>query len=81
MLSTSNRLYQQIQVRIQESKEKMKHVLSRRESYRERGTKSAKLYFQIKLLKHLSPYYQYSFSWFVNLFQLNIHCFAQALAQ
>ena len=58
----------------------MKHILTRREHYKAKGSKSAQLYFQIKLLKTLSPYYQFSFSWFIDLFRLNIHCFSQALA-
>ena len=65
ILSTSNRLYQQINQRIEESKLKVKEILAKRDNYRAKGSKSAKLYFQIKLLKQLSPYYQYYFSWFI----------------
>jgi hypothetical protein len=45
VLSTSNRLYAQIQAKIEESRSKRSLLLSRRESFRAKCGKAARLYF------------------------------------
>lgn len=80
MLSTSNRLYQQIQTRIEESVQKRNLILERRTHFQNNCAKVAKLYFDIKKLRQLSRYYQFSLDWFIELFQRDVNNFKQILS-
>lgn len=80
VLSTSNRLYQQIQERIEESIQKRSAILQRRVQFQASCSKAARLYFDIKKLKQLSPFYQYSLDWFIDLFQTDFNNFKQLLS-
>lgn len=80
MLSTSNRLYQQIQTRIEESVQKRSLILERRTQFQNNCAKAARLYFEIKKLKQLSRYYQFSLDWFIGLFQRDFNNFKQILS-
>ena len=76
MLSTSNRLYAQIQAKIEESREKRALLMSRRDSFRGKCGKAARLYFEVQKLSKLSRFYQYSFEWFIQLFQVDPNIFS-----
>ena len=53
----------------------------RRDNFAERCSKAAALYFQVQKLNKLSRYYQYSFDWFIKLFQLDPNSFAENLSK
>ena len=79
ILSTSNRLYKQIQTRIEESNSKRKILRGRREHFAKKAEKTSKIYFQLQKMSALSLYYRYSFNWFINLFKESVNNFTDNL--
>merc|ERR1712071_272616 len=57
------------QIEIQNAERDIDHV---RESYRPVALHAAALYFCVGRLKYLDPTYQFSLSWFINLFQISV---------